>query len=124
MQAEDLTGAQAEFFNMLEAAGVKASAQWAEVSAHFANDPRFTAVAADDRLMLFRSYIRMLHEMKDLRLDPAEQEFVVRPPPTAPRRCCTCAVAPVITCAGQVSAAAWVPSTTLRSAPAPACFAL
>lgn len=77
-RAEDLTGAQAEFFNMLEAAGVKASAQWAEVSAHFANDPRFTAVAADDRLMLFRSYIRMLHEMKDLRLDPAEQEFVRR----------------------------------------------
>ena len=78
MQAEDLTGAQAEYFDMLEQAGVKASARWADVAAHFANDPRFTAVAADERLMLFRSYIRMLHEMKDLRLSEAEQEFVVR----------------------------------------------
>lgn len=65
---------------MLEQGGVKASAQWADVSAHFGNDPRFTAVAREDRVMLFRSYIRMLHEVKDLRLDPNELEFVVQPP--------------------------------------------
>ena len=77
MQAEDLTGVQAEFFSMLQQAGVKASARWADVAAHFANDPHFTAVADADRLTLFRSYIRMLHEMNDLRLSGAEQEYVV-----------------------------------------------
>eukprot|EP00892_Ulva_mutabilis_P003427 jgi/Ulvmu1/1456/UM011_0186.1 len=77
-RAEDLTGVQADFFEMLEQASVKASARWADVAAHFANDPRFTGVAESERLMLFRSYIRMLHEMNNLRLSEPEQEYVRR----------------------------------------------
>lgn len=81
VQAADLTASQAAFFDMLEQGGVRASARYADVSEHFGGDPRYTGVPPDERLNLFRSYIRMLNERKDLRLNAAEEEFLVRCPP-------------------------------------------
>jgi hypothetical protein len=54
------------------------SASWAEVQARHARDPRFMAVVGEQKLVLFRSYLRMRQDLDDMRLDAAEKEFMVR----------------------------------------------
>ena len=68
----------ANFMAMLHEGGVTASSRWADVQRRHAGDPRFAAVVGEQRLLLFRDFVRMRQEVDDMQLSDAEKDYMAR----------------------------------------------
>ena len=68
----------ANFMAMLHEGGVTASSRWADVQRRHAGDPRFVAVVGEQRLLLFRDFVRMRQEVDDMQLSDAEKDYMAR----------------------------------------------
>ena len=68
---------EAAFMTMLDEADISVTSRWADVQRKLAKDARFQAIVGEQKISLFRSYVRMRQEVDCMRLDSSEREFMV-----------------------------------------------
>jgi hypothetical protein len=72
-----LTSTEADFMSMLDERGITAGSSWKDVQAELLRDPRFQAISAADRLVLFGSYVQTRTAIDALKVPENEKLFMV-----------------------------------------------